>query len=204
MKTITQKINLYNFKELKKDVQEKLIDENMQENYDYYCNNLLYDDMVEKAKDILKKYDINNYYDLKVLYDLSYSQGSGSQVNFKISLKDINDKYKIFSDKDLKEIEENEGFYLDNLIIYIKNSSNYYVHERAFDIDIEDYYFQNNYNYEKLDKLIDILKEDLINLNEELTSIGYDMLENCYAREQALEDLQEHLFLESGDVIRCF
>ena len=53
MKTITKKINIYNFEELKEEIQEKLIEKEKENQEEIYCESFLYDDMKEKAIELL-------------------------------------------------------------------------------------------------------------------------------------------------------
>ena len=73
---IKKKIKLYRFKELKKEMQKKVIEEYREvyatiiyEDLEYYLN--------EKLKEILKEKNIY-FEELKIRYDLSYRQGSGA------------------------------------------------------------------------------------------------------------------------------
>lgn len=80
MRTIERTI--YNFDELLKEVQEKLIERQREINikdYEMYC---LYDDMCEYAKELLYKYFGNKASFTDVSYDLSGGQGSGAIIEF--------------------------------------------------------------------------------------------------------------------------
>lgn len=44
MKTITKKINVYKFNELKKEIQEKLIEKEKENQQNLYCEAFLYND----------------------------------------------------------------------------------------------------------------------------------------------------------------
>lgn len=109
MKTITKQINIYEFKELKKEIQDKLIEEEREDQKDIYCEDCLLDDMKLKAIELLKKYFNNKATFKNVYYDLSYCQGSGAMIEF------------------------NLNYY--NKPVEIKHNGFYY-HERSFSINI--------------------------------------------------------------------
>jgi len=70
----TRQINVYEFKELNKDIQEKVLNRFREQNeYDFLEENL-----TESLKDLLKKNKIKVVNDdLKIHYSLSYCQGDG-------------------------------------------------------------------------------------------------------------------------------
>lgn len=82
MKTITKKINIYNFEELKEEIQEKLIEKEKESQEEIYCESFLYDDMKEKAIELLKENFGNKAIFNNVYYDLGYTQGSGAMIEF--------------------------------------------------------------------------------------------------------------------------
>lgn len=85
MRTETKTIKIYNFDELDEDVKRKLIEKEIEEQHELYCNGWLLNDLKEKAKKLLKKYFRNNYTDLKdVYYSLSYCQGDGAMFEFNL------------------------------------------------------------------------------------------------------------------------
>ena len=85
MRTETKTIKIYNFDELDEDVKRKLIEKEIEEQHELYCEDWLLNDLKEKAKELLKKYFRNNYTDLKyVYYDLSYCQGDGAMFEFNL------------------------------------------------------------------------------------------------------------------------
>lgn len=86
-------INIYEFKELKKDIQDRLIEEERQEQVNDFCNYFLQDEMEEKAKELLKNYFGNKATFKNVYYDLSYCQGSGAMIEF--DLKYYNEDIEI-------------------------------------------------------------------------------------------------------------
>ena len=76
------KINVYEFNELDKEIQERLIQEEKEAQQDFYCEAYLYDDMKEKAEELLKKYFKDSAELIGVHYSLSYTQGSGAMIEF--------------------------------------------------------------------------------------------------------------------------
>ena len=100
MRTETKKINIYKYEELSKEGQEKALNNHIENNqYDF-----LSDDLDEYARELLKEKGVSIENDFKVMYDFSYSQGSGSQINGVFRIK--------------------------NTTIYIRHSGSYY-HEKA-------------------------------------------------------------------------
>ena len=210
MRTIKQKI--YNFDELDKEIQERLIDENIQEQVDMFCEWTLETYMQEKAKELIDnifniKYDIN---DIKVYYDLSYCQGSGAMVDFTIPLEDVNKKLKIFTEKEQK-IFENYGS-----LIKIKHNGGNYLHENSFVIDDSNLYEsieyalqceeiqENKYNKleQKIETLFNELKEIVYSdINCELKKYGYSLLEDYESfRDQTICFLEENEYYKNGDI----
>lgn len=109
MRTETKTINIYNFDELSEDIRQKLIEKELEYQYEAYCEDLLFDDMEEKAKELLEKYFKNNSAELKnVYYSLSYCQGDGAMFEFDL--------------------------YYYNKYVKIKHSG-YYYHSHSFIID---------------------------------------------------------------------
>lgn len=81
MKEIIKKINVYEFKELDKNIQEKLIEEEQQQIVEDYCTYCLYENLEEKAKELLKK-NFKNAELKYIYYDFSYCQGDGVCLEF--------------------------------------------------------------------------------------------------------------------------
>lgn len=106
MRTITKQINIYKFDELQEDVRKKLIKEEIEANFEIYCESSLYDDMKYKAVELMNKYfgkqaPVFN----KVYYDLSYVQGRGAMFEFDL--------------------------YYYGKLVHVKHSG-YYYHSRSF------------------------------------------------------------------------
>jgi hypothetical protein len=224
MRIVSKEYKLYTFDELADDVKQKLIEKEREYQLETYCDLDLYDDMGQKASDLLNDYfGITSDY-LKTYYDLSYSQGSGAMVEFDINIKDLNNKYKIFSDEEMR-------FIIDNGIVYdikIRHNDNYYCHEYTFKIDY-DYY--NDYSYEDIkdsykisekdfetldNRFYDLVDysmkysfesefiQDIVKINKELGKYGYRRIEywgNCKEDEIIMYIKgYEFEYLENGDV----
>lgn len=86
MRKETKVINIYKFEELKEDVKQKLIEREVEDQHEIYCENFLYEAMEEKAQELLKKYFKNNNAKINAIYyDLSYTQGSGAMFEFDLT-----------------------------------------------------------------------------------------------------------------------
>lgn len=201
---------IYKFEELEKEVQEKLIEKERQEQQEIYCEDCLYVDMKEKANDLINDYfGITSDY-LKVYYDLSYCQGSGAMIEFDINIEDLNNKYNIYDEEEIKFIKD-KGI-INN--ITIRHMGNY-CHERSFIIDydfeyywdyedIKDDYNINEENFSSIeDRFCDLMnhnfKEDVYTMNKELGKYGYGCLEyfwNC----DVTDFLNENEYYSNGEV----
>lgn len=224
MRIVSKEYNIYNFDELNDDIKQDLISRERQYQLEIYCEYSLHDDMGFKASDLLNDYfGITSDY-LKTYYDLSYCQGSGSMVEFDINIVDLNKKYKIFSDEEIRFIQD---MGIINNVRIRHNNSNYY-HEYTFKID-SDYYSIYSYDdvvdeynitedeFDTLDsrlyKLLDDSSKhntesefvkDIIKLNGELTSYGYECMEyfdDC-DEDKIISYIKDYGFeyLENGDV----
>ncbi len=210
MRKVTKEYNVYNFDELDKDIQEKLIEDESKYQCDFYCETFLQNDITNDAEIILEKtFNNSKIENLQVYYDFSYSQGSGACMQFDIYLEDVNKKLKIFTDKEM-EIFKNYGS-----LIKIIHNDNFYCHEKTFGIDDMNLYYSIDYalqceeitknKYEKLEekiaKTFDILKELIIKMNSELAKDGYSIIEDEESfKISALEFLQEQEYLKDGSV----
>ena len=204
MRKVTKVYNVYKFNELEKDVQEKVLKRYKESAYEFYIDNILYDDMVILAQNILENYFKGAKYN-NIYYDLSYSQGSGAMVEFNIDLKDLNNKYKMLTDEEIKKCSD-IGY--TNIKVYHNDS--YYCHERTFDIDWNDYtmysyiseYCENIEKIQKnIDAMIELFREDIVLMNEEIARNGYNMLEDETSFEKmAMERINKLEFLSDGSV----
>lgn len=82
MRTKTKVIKIYNFDELPKDIQQELIEKEIEEQANIYCETFLLEDMQEEARRLLDKYFGDKATFKAVYYDLSYCQGSGAMIEF--------------------------------------------------------------------------------------------------------------------------
>ena len=224
MRIVSKEYELYTFDELSDDVKQDLISRERQYQLDSYCELYLRDDMGLKASDLINDYfGITSDY-VNTYYDLSYCQGSGAMVEFDINIKDLNNRYKVFSDEEIRFLVDN------NIVEYIdiRHNNNYYYHEYSFSVNY-DYY--NGYSYEDIkdkyeitekefdtleDRLYELLDssnkhntksefvKDIINLNGELCKYGYKQIEywnNCSDDEiiSYIVDY-ENEYLENGEM----
>lgn len=121
--TITKTYETYKYEELSKEIQEKLLEKEVDNCRDIYSDNYLYEDMLDYAKILLKKYFGQKAKLDKIWYDLSYSQGSGAMIEFDLtyygcdlSIKQHGHYYHEYS----FVIEENgENYLSDNRYKYL-------------------------------------------------------------------------------------
>lgn len=224
MEKIVKEFYVYTFDELEEDVKKRLIAKEREYMQTNYVDFQLSDDMGSKASDLLNDYfGITSDY-LKTYYSLCYCQGDGAMIEFDISIEDINNKYKVFSDEEMR-------FLIDKSVvskIIIKHNNSHYYHEYTFEIDSDYYNYWNydeikdNYNIKEEDfntinsrfyKLVDNsirncrdnkFAWDIVNMNSELGRYGYECIEyfgNC-SEEEIINSIREQdlMFLENGDV----
>lgn len=181
------KINIYDFKELDKKIQERLIEDEAEIQADDYYRTQLYNDIKDYACKLLR----DNFKDslfLDVYYDLSYQQGSGAMIEFNINIEALNNKYKMLTKKEIEEI----GI----TTISVKHVGNYY-HALSFNIDYID---TSDKLQDKLDKMIEKFKEDIIDMNEQLTKKGYEYMDFVSDRGTLIDILEENKYLKNGTV----
>lgn len=217
MRIVDEKI--YNFNELAEDIKNKLIADRKNSEYVFYCDYTLYDDMLCNGNELLKRYFDYKAVFVKTYYNLDYSQGSGAMIEFNINIVDLNNKYKIFSDDEVK-------FLTDKDIvndIRVKQNGHYY-HEYSFIIDY-DYY--NSWDFEDIkedysinesdfdtieDRFYKLMStsnihytesafvKDIVSMNKEYTKMGYDLLDNCIDNYSILDMLCENEYYSDGRV----
>ena len=204
MEIITKKYEVYKFEELDKEVKEKLLAEQIQKECDLYCESCLFDDMENRAKELLQEYFKGAVFDC-IYYDLGYSQGDGAQINFSINILDLNKKYNFLSKKAIKFIDA-----VGLSDFKVKNSGWYY-HEKAITIE---WYYIDDFSYyddfltdeevktinEKLENIINNqFYDDIVNMNRELTKYGYSLIEDeATFSDMAIDYLNGERFLEDG------
>lgn len=94
MRTETKVIKIYKFDELSKEIQQELIEKEIEEQANIYCETFLLEDMQEEAKRLLHKYFGDKATFKKVYYDLSYRQGSGAMIEFDLTYYNIDIKIR--------------------------------------------------------------------------------------------------------------
>ena len=140
MEVVTRKYNVYNFNELSKEIQKKLIEKEIQDQNEFYLDTFLIEDMKEAAKELLQKYFKNNKTEFEaVYYDLSYCQGRGAMIEFNL--------------------------YYYNKYVKIKHYGNY-EHERSFTID--DAWELTKKQEEQLYNKIVAMNEELVKIGDDL------------------------------------
>ena len=213
---------IYNFDELNESVKEELIEDKKKSDYDFYMEYLFHDDIGSIASDLVNDYfGITSNY-LKTYYSLSYCQGDGAMIEFDINIKDLNNKYKIFSNEEIRFLTD-KGI-INN--IEVRHNDNHYYHEYTFGINF-DYYgmgysyedIKHEYNmskeeFETIDdrfyKLVDYSNKhyttspfitDIINMNKELVKRGYSIIENYdFDTTYIVEELRNNEYYEDGGV----
>lgn len=160
MQEITKVFKVYHLEELEEKVREKLIENEMEIIQQDYLDLFLYEDMEQKARELLREYFGDKAEINKIQYSLRYCQGDGAMIEFNL----------LYYNKELQ----------------IKNYG-HYCHSMSFSIygDIDGTRYEKLYN-----KIVD--------MNEELTKYGYELIENCSGREDAINALNDHLFLKNG------
>lgn len=190
------KINIYDFKELDKKIQERLIEDEAEIQADDYYRVQLYNDLKDYAYKLLRDTFKDSLF-LDVYYDLSYRQGSGAMIEFDINIEALNNKYKMLTKKEIEKMAKT-GF----TTISVKHWGNY-CHALSFDIDYQDYTFYiDNFDntQEKLDKMIEKFKEDIIDINEQLTKKGYEYMDFVSDKGTLIDILEENKYLKNGTV----
>lgn len=146
MREITQKV--YEFHELDKDIQEKLIEKEREYQTESYCEDFLQNDMTEKAKELLQKYFKDKAVFSKIYYSLGYCQGDGAMIEFEVE------------------------YY--GKLIYVKHD-NYcrYYHERSFCLEYPNYDYLTDKQEEKLKEKIYNMNYELMKYGYELIESEY-------------------------------
>lgn len=158
MKTITKTFNVYNFNELSKEVQKKVIEREaerikeleiedfLKEEIEFYSQQLLEENFGDKAK-------YTNVY-----YDLDYCQGSGAMIEFELT------------------------YYGKNLIIQHNPYCHYY-HANSFEVIENDKELTDKQCENLKEKIYNINKEleklGYEFIEEDRTDAAIDELKNC-------------------------
>lgn len=220
-------VNVYKYEDLDKEIQEKLLDKEIEEQLECYCEDCLYDDMQFEGVNLLADmfdvdYDKASEMKKQVYYDLSYSQGSGAMIEFTIDIDTFNKKYKIYNEEEMRLIKDKDMLY--NIRVF--HNDNFYYHEYSFGIDYNDNFgywdyedIKDDYNvsedafnslHDRLIKLCDTYNkhntdskfiEDIITMNRGLKNTGYNMIEDKESfKDIALEYLNEREYTKTGEV----
>lgn len=146
MREITQKV--YEFHELDKNIQEKLIEKEREYQKEAYFEDFLEEEMEEKAKELLYKYFKDKVIFSNVYYSLGYSQGDGAMVAFEL-------KYY-------------------GKLIYVKHD-NYcrYYHERSFCLEYPNYDYLTDNQEKQLKEKIYNMNYELMKYGYELIEAEY-------------------------------
>lgn len=213
MKTVTKEINVYSFDELSEEIQEKVIDRMRENEFEFYINNILEDEMTEKAQELCKEYGIT--FD-KIYYDFDYNNYAKVAIQGKIykdKFIEMLEKSKQFTYVKIEQIKKHfsfnsiciniEGDHIkttdDILVIY--NNEPYYYYE-----DLEQDNIELALLYDKITDFIDDYIYNLIenDINKKLAEFGQDRLNYYYSNDFANDMFEmfleeETLFLENGE-----
>lgn len=204
MREVKTTINIYNFDELDKNIQNKLIEEERQNIID-----LNFEYITEEFNNYLEyKYNIKNADNYS--YDLSYSQGDYVTFNLDndfINLKRLITKENLnIYEKKLTESLAKAEF--NALKMYLDYGFNFkfvlklYPCSQEYKIGYEYFYFDNLKIEDYINQTIDKISNFLNKINNaicfELKQIGY----KCYDVEDSeiIDNLKEFEYLSNGEV----
>ena len=163
----------------------------MEKCYTSYTIDEFYDKILEKSDSLVSEYfNVNTEY-LSLWYRFENEKDKmedyeGAIIGFRVSIEDLNKKYKIFSDEEMLYMLENDiatnirvsqGFEYDDFSEY------------NFEINFENYYIDSCYEglEDKLDNLIcnnglnkynnSPFVQDIIKMNKELIDYAYSIME---------------------------
>lgn len=113
METITKTFNIYNFNELSKEIQKKVIEREEKNIKELEVEDFLKDEMEFYAEQLLSENFGDKAIFKNVYYDLSYCQGSGAMIEFDLvyygkSLSIKHDKYCRYYHENSFEVIEND------------------------------------------------------------------------------------------------
>lgn len=190
MKTITREYKIYSFGELDEATQEKVLERNSDFND--------YDDMLEAEVEHQKEELLEaGYDDVEILYDISYSQGSGASFTAgKVDLKKFISFYKL-EEKFPLVLE-----YIEDVYATVARGSSFYYHEKttysAVEIDA-DYLAEQltDEEYNKLEAEVELLVKLLDEDVEERNYNIYKSLREDYEAQTSREALIQS-FADNG------
>lgn len=155
MKTITKKINIYNFNELKENIKEKLIEKEKRNMQEDYCDYVLQCDMESEAERLLQKYFKNKATLKNVYYSLGYCQGDGAMLEF-----DVEYYGKLLEVRHYGYYCNEKSFIINNVELITENQEGK-IKEKIFKMNREltkcgyaliEYEYSNNEIIEKLEE----------------------------------------------------
>lgn len=158
MKTITKTFNVYNFNELSKEVQKKVIEREAESLRDLEIEDFLKEEMEFYAQQLLEENfgDKANY--KNVYYGLNYRQGDGAMIEFGLT------------------------YYGKNLIIQ-HDSNCYYYHANSFEIVELDKELTQKQHDELCEKIYNINKKleklGYEFIEEDRTDAAIEQLKDC-------------------------
>lgn len=158
MKTIAKTFNVYNFNELSKEVQKKVIEREEKEIRELEIEDFLKEEMEFYAQQLLEENFGDKAIFKNVYYDLSYCQGSGAIIEFELN------------------------YYGKNLIVQHDVYCHYY-HSNSFEIvELDKELTQKQ--YENLKEKIYNINKELEKLGyefieEDRTNAAIEQLKNC-------------------------
>lgn len=224
MKTITKKIDLYEYNELDEKIKSDLLEKEVQKECDSYCEGCLLDDAKILAGELLEKnYKNANIENIKVFYDLDYSQGSGAMIAYDLSISNCDLLLKEMLYKRIINKKQYENIESMNITLQVKHSSNYYCHEKSYsyelDFEIQKFSYKSlqflnsittDLNYKIDNNLIDNIYnflDDYFNnkiygINKEFTEILYKYIDYSNFTDIAKENLKERYYFDiTGNII---
>jgi len=184
MKKIT--INLYEFKELKPEIQDKVIEKYYDLNVEYEWWNYIVDEWKEKLEKL-------GYYEIEIFFSGFYSQGDGASFKAEVNLV----KYV----KQTKQQTKYKSLDLENFKAVITKAG-HYEHEYTMDSTIEDWSEKDT--TEKQIKLINELENEILENSREYARKIYAELKNQYeyltSRKAIVETIEanEYTFEANG------
>lgn len=177
----TKQINIYEFKELKPEVQEKVL--NKFSNEERFES--LGEDLKERLEEILNKNKIIIMNNFEILYSLSYCQGDGfcfiGDFKYKKATFQIKHNFQYYHSKSV-DIE---------ILSLIKEKG-----EEVF------YSEWNEKQENKADKILKDFEKIYLNICDEMEKIGYTYIENQTSDENIKEliEMNEYTFRENGEI----
>ena len=163
------------------------------------------DNLSEYFKERLMEYGF--YDDVQIEFSLCYCQGDGvafyGEIDFSIWLKNHQDH---FTKKELKRLEWlNEEFGIG--LSTIRNSYGYhYSHYNTMDINVTCDVYEGLRDSDLLDEVLnkveELLKDEVVELSREFERIGYEEIEYKNSDEYIIERIiaNEYEFMEDGSM----